>query len=495
MVIAPLNTQGALAESDVLAAVKQILSAGVEGIGSKHDASGTPQATGYMHGPQGLLSYPGVDPQVFSTMMGAIPGILDMIPFRPSLFTDPLFEVLTGQQADSGNEKEDVCDDAPGPGLLKAGILWAPFGRYERATPELEISRMGKLNDRADPIDLTLQGNPIGGNVFGASEAGASFLPNQLVNELSAAMFRRNTSMHRLLRKQAWVGNPANNSAGGGYMEFPGLELLVATGHTDAITGNALPSIDSDIKDFNFVCVDDDGDALVNALTYMVRFVRSKATRSGIDPVRWTFAMREELFYEISAIWPCSYLTYRCEFRTNDGTIVQNVSATDQIAMRDSMRQRRMLLVDGIEYPVVFDDGITELTDTTSSQLNAGQFASDIYFLPLSVQGGQAVLFAEFFNFNNQAINDAVTLLGGTTRVRSNGSFLEFVRQTNQCFVAQIQIEPRIILRTPWLAARLQHVCYQPLQHTVEPFPEDPYFSDGGETDRDGPSYHAGWKT
>ena len=46
----------------------------------------------------------------------------------------------------------------------------------------------------------------------------------------------------------------------------------------------------------------------------------------------------------------------------------------------------------------------------------------------------------------------------------------------------------------PWLAARLQNVQYCPLQHTRQPFPDDPYFVDGGRTSRPGPSFYDIWE-
>ena len=74
------------------------------------------------------------------------------------------------------------------------------------------------------------------------------------------------------------------------------------------------------------------------------------------------------------------------------------------------------------------------------------------------------------------------------------GAFLTWPRQTNQCVVWNAKIEPRLLLRTPWLAGRLQNVLACPLQHEREPFPDDPYHVDGGQTSRPGPSYWGLWE-
>ena len=140
-----------------------------------------------------------------------------------------------------------------------------------------------------------------------------------------------------------------------------------------------------DIKDFNYGLVDEvaNGTDIVKVLTYMNRFLRHNATRMNFDPTTWAITMRPELFFEITAVWPCSYLTYRRIFW----------DAIDQINLRDTMRGGSYLLIDGIQVPVIQDDGITEETDADNVNILAGQFASDIYFIPLTIRGGQTVTF------------------------------------------------------------------------------------------------------
>src|SRR3972149_2181333 len=90
--------------------------------GIKHDASGTPIATGYSHGPGGLLSFPGVDPVMFHTVMGAS-SILGQLPSMPSLYTNPTYMTITGVTDETGSEKVEVCDDAPVAGLMKGCLV------------------------------------------------------------------------------------------------------------------------------------------------------------------------------------------------------------------------------------------------------------------------------------------------------------------------------------------------------------------------------------
>lgn len=475
--------------------VAQRMSArGSKEIGFKHDAvGGTPSQTGMLHGPQGLLTYPGVDPDVFHTIVGTLPGLMSAIPTRGTLYTDPTYEVLTGIQAGSGTEPAEVCDAAPTGGLMKAGIITAPLGRYQRQTREIDIGRLGQRTDRADPVDLRLVGSPMGQPLFGAFDDNQ--LPNDIVlREMAAVMMERAVEFHRLLSRQIFQGNPTN-STGPGNRQFVGLDLLINTGYVDAITpGVPLPSLDPDIKDFGYVRVDSEQgmNSIIDQITYIVRTRRDLARRTGVDPVRWAFVMREGLFYELTKVWPCAYMTSICAVDASSSGFTFNIDQGDQIRMRDDMRAGNYLLIDGTRYDVILDDGIIEETNTTSANVTSGCFASDIYFVPLSILGGsRAVTFFEYFQWQNPDINAA--LARGFSGVRAFGPFLECESRTRWCINWQARIEPRLVLRTPWLSGRLTNVQYCPLQHTRDPFPDDPYFVNGGLEGRPGPSYTTPW--
>lgn len=461
--------------------------------GLKHDSGGSPQGYGYVHGPGGLLTFPGVDPDVFNAAVGS-GSILNQLPATPSVEMNPTFWVLTGIQGTSGSNKNGVCDDAPEAGLMKACLQTSVFGRYELATPELELNRLGQRIDRADPMDLRLVGTPLGnslGSVFGAggSPGDPSTPADVFSNEIANKFWERNVAFHRLLSLQLWAGNPANNSAGGGYKELTSFSRLVTTGYVDAETNVACPAADSYLSNFANARIDTNGDALVAAITDMYYQLKDRADRSGVSPVRWVIAMRPQLFYEIAALWPCSYLTQKCQ---TSGTDTLNIDARDAVQFRDEMRAGKYLLIDGDKVEVVTDDGIPELNGNETGSIPRGCFSTDIYFIPMSVQGGRAVTFLQYFQYSNPAITDALNnLVLGVIE----GAFLTWPRQQNQCFQWQSKIEPRLIMRTPWLAGRIQNVVYCPIQHTRDAFPSEPYFADGGRTNRvaQGPSYYHVW--
>jgi hypothetical protein len=297
-----------------------------------------------------------------------------------------------------------------------------------------------------------------------------------------------------------YTGNPANNNAGGGYMEFPGLDILIGTTKVDALTNVDCPSLDSDIKDFNYARVDlpAEGD-IINVLTYMMRYLRHNADRMNFGAVTWKIAMRRELFWELTAIWPCNYLTYRCWNRdSNDANKVDPVgsySVEGAIKMRDDMRTNQYLLIDGTRYDVVIDDGITEDSQTTNANLDNTEFASDIYVIPMTIMGNRPVTYFEYFDFA-RAANPAIQQ-GNLANYfwTDGGRFLWHAKPPrNRCIQHIAWIEPRLILRTPQLAGRVTNVAYQPLQHTRDPFNDSAYFVDGGNTSgRTAPSLWSDW--
>lgn len=457
--------------------------------GYKHDVSGSPTTTGYLHGPNGSMRYPGVDPEVFHTIVGAR-GLLGQLPVRPSVDTNPLFSVITGVSEDTGDEKTEVCADAPVAGILASCMLSSVFGRYERQTAQIEINRLGQRVDRADPMDLRMVGTPIAqAGVFLSGPANNTAPSDVLRNEMAARMWELGVSLNRLLSRQIWIGNPANN-IGDAYRELTSFSILVQTGHRDVITNTLCPSVDSDVKEFNYQSIDAAGGALVEALTYMYRFVRDLALRTGVTPVRWVFCMRGSTFYELSAVYPCAYLTYRCTFDSEAARLL--VDGAEQVRMRDEMRRGSYLMVDGERIEVVEDDGIPIETSTTNANVPEGSVSSDIYLIPMSILGGRAVTYLEHMDYTNPSITSAINAMEAGAFV-VEGPWISTQKRRNWCIQIQTKIEPRLILRTPWLAGRLQHVISTNFQMTRSPFPDDPYFvGNDGETARSGPSYYNG---
>lgn len=489
-----MKDRAAMFDSLVSAVAEKVAA---QGPGYKHSSpSGTP-TTNYMHGPGGIFGVSGLERDIISTRV-APRGLAGSLPARGSLRTHPLFGYITGFETETGTLKDGVCDDPQIAGPTKSCIQTAQYGRYEFLTKEIELNRVGQQTDRGEFLDLRLMNDPLLGGVAGITRPSTVPENPELRREVLQAFLEVGVSFQNLLVQQVYVGNPANNSAGEGYKEFPGLDILIGTNKVDAITGINCPSLDSDIKNFNYGLVDatTSGTDIVETLTQLYHFLVYNAEHMNFGETTWVITMRHDLFREITAIWPCAYLTHRCTFRDDQDQARVNIDAGDQIAMRDAMRLRRFLLIDGVEIPVIVDDGITEEDDSDNVNILAGQFASDIYFIPMTVRGGAAVTFWEYLDY--QASGGAMTAAADgrlTNEYWSDGGRYLWHKKPplNWCTQWISKIEPRIILLTPQLAGRLQNVRYAPLQHVRQPFPSDPYFVDGGETSRAGPSLFSDW--
>jgi hypothetical protein len=458
-------------------------------MGSKAVVSTTPQGP-YMHGPNGLWSYPGLSQAVISTRVRPR-GLAGRIPARATNVENPLYPYFTGFTSPAETQANGVCDDPPTAGQTKNCFQTAVFGRYGYQTRVIDITRLGQIINRSEFTDFNLWNNPLGLSEGSQGLTWPGSAPSQLAlnNEVSVRMAEVGVMFQNKLMRQLWYGNPANNTGGGGYQEFSGLERLVRTGVRDAVTNALCPSLDSLVLNQNYKNVTNlaGEDNIVNVLTYTMHTLRDTATRMGMDPVEWVIVMRASLFYEITAQWPCNYLTYRCV--TMNGNA--NVDVGDAIAMRDAMRNGRYLVIDGVQVQVELDDAIDEQTSGDTNRVPGGSYASDIKILPLTVQGNKAVLFWEYFDFAgpNAALSPEVTNEVPLMRNwywSDGGQYLwHFKPPANWCIQWLGLIKPRVVLLTPHLAADIQNVLYKPLMHERDAFPDDPYFQDGGATSRD----------
>lgn len=466
--------------------------------------SSTPTTT-YGHGvtgPQpsgvaGLFSYPGLEREITNAMVMPRLGLLDLLPSRTSIYDNPLYGIMTGVTASTGSEPTGVCDDPPVAGLMKLCTHAFVWGRFSRMSRVFDIDRAGRFINRSDFNDLELVGNPVG-------PLAAQGVVPQIVgdasplvavrSEIAKALFELSVAWGRDFATILYDGNPTNNTSGGGYREPYGLDILINDGYRDAETGVACPAADSIIRTFGSLNLADNGFAIVNEITYIYRNLKYNASRMGLDPVQWVLAMPWGLFYELTAIWPCAYASYRCTTLGENNRGVVDIMAQNQ--MRDDMRGNlydqsgQYLLIDGQRVPVTLDDGIAETT------IAGGALNSGIYFVPLRVLGNRPVTFIEYVNYDGPmgAMDMARAMAPAESYYTTNaGRFLWHRKPpTNYCVQLLAKTEWRVILETPQIAARLTDVVYAPLivQRSWDPS-NTSYFQDGGNTSRGsgGPSY------
>lgn len=485
-----------MTEAATVDAGSQLLAQLVQLLSSTKAVSTTPTTT-YAHGPGGLLSAPGLSKEIINAMLLPHMGLQSRLPSYPSNEANPLYAILTGVTATTGTEPTGVCDDPPVAGLAKLCEQSYVFGRQSRMTRVFELDRLGLTTNRGEYYDFNLVGNPFsaaGPNAEIPSVPGGG-QAQQINSEVGKQMFELAVAWGRDFGGRLYTGNPTNNTAGGGDKYYRGLDALINTGYRDAETAVACLAADSIVWNFASSNVSTASMTnMVRTITSIARRLKLNARGMGLNPVKWVIAMREMLFYELTEGWPCNYMTYRCSNVFSAGQ-PQTTSSAELMAMRTEMRGNldartgQFLWIDGEKWEVVFDDFITE------TALANGAFNSSIYFVPLTVIGGRRVTYMEYVNYDmTGGFMDGARAFApdGAYFTTDGGRFAWHKKPpANFCVQALVKSEPRLILRTPMLAARITNVAYTPLAHERDWATSGYYFADGGKTDRlgYGPSF------
>lgn len=456
-----------------------------KGIKAKKQAA---QHTGQiLFGGGGTFATPGLEPDVITAHVRP-QGLISELPWLPSVMEQPHYGTITGFTGTTGSEPVNPCDDAPS-GYMKGCNLTAAFGRVQRDTNTIEWDKILTQLHRGITTELSLRGRLLGlDNVDpgGLSEADALNIVTM------AEMIGVGVQLERVLTQMFWQGTPANNTANGGYKEFPGLDRQIATGQVDAESGNPCIALDSDVKDFTYHSVAGVSPSIVNYMSMLEFYLRFNARRMGLEPVEWIWVMRPELFFELTAVWPCQYNTNRCASAVIGANSTVFLDGRENVRERDRMRESKTIDVNGRTYRVVEDDGIFEHNNINNPNLAPGQYASSIYFIPLRITGNFPVTYMEHVDYR-QGARDLALLRGNEQFWTDRGMYSWAVEIVKWCYKLSAKIEPRVILRTPQLAGRIDAVMYEPLQHLRSPYADDPYFADGGVSTRGTPDVHAVW--
>jgi len=308
---------------------------------------------------QGIWSNFGLSDTVVSTVI--MPkGLTAYIPAVATNELNPLYPYFTGIIGDGTDEPDGPCDDAPS-AYNTACHQTATFGRIARSSKEMEVNELAKILNGKLTTEMRLfndiyQANSVLDQRQGVDQQAA------MKQVIALQMVNIATEFQRWLLQKTWSGDPANNTSGG-YAEFPGLDMLISTGKVDAIKGTLCPGLDSDVKDFNYNMIDSSDPSILEYITMMHWYLQSVADMTNMDPVQWAIVCRRQLFYELTAIWPCLYLTNKCSTGASSSSAVVGVINDDtNVRMRDEMRRGKFLWINGEQVQVILDDGITRQT-------------------------------------------------------------------------------------------------------------------------------------
>ena len=474
-------TKDATVSSDaILAAFAEIIAKNQPNSILQKTATGAPQGP-YLHGPGGLFGVRGLERDVISTFTQITGSLGEMLPIRSSNDTNPLAAYITGFLRSDTQEKNGICDDPEEAGSMKTCIQTTIFGRKEFKSREMEVNAIGRQINRGEFMDLAVANGPLVNQMSGLMQ-GFFGMNNQNAilggQEVVARMVEMAVAFQRWYCPIVYTGNPANSSAGGGYKEPMGLDMLIGTNKIDAQTGAACPSLYSDVKAWNYRLISSTTDPDISrTLSTMMYILETRARQNNLAPVDFRLVMRSQLFFELTRVWPLQY-------NTSDTGVAGQVGFDNlylaNVAMRDAMRAGQYLVINSRNYPVILDDCIPEDNRADNIALPIGGFASDIYIVPFSARGGTLqTLFWEYYDYKQNVLPQ----LSGLPQWfwSDAGTFLWVMgAPRNWCMDVTAKTEPRLRLITPQIAGRLTDVGYVPLQHVNDPLPSQDYHVNGG---------------
>jgi hypothetical protein len=456
----------------------------------------------YLHGPSGLFNRRDRENPVISTIMSPMMGVAESLPVYNGARNldnnfggvDAAFDTLiTGVSAgaldDFANQPTAPCQDGPTGGLISVGSIVNTFGHYKAGVREVEINRAGRVTDMTDAYGVQVL-NQFPQGLF-ATPTGVPSLGNAVNNELSSRIFESNLSFQRMFASRVFIGSPANNN--GEAKDITGLDIHINAGNKrDATNGNLIAAANSIVLNF--------GSAVVGSATNIVRLIESadaqatwKARRQGLGTPQYIIAMRPELWQEITEVIPAQALQKVIAVIATMTNAIANFDSSKLQDQRNAMRESHLIPVNGRMIQVVEDDTIVE-----TNLGNIGgipRYSSTIYGIPLTVLNGYPVTFWEYFNHGNNQANAIQQMANGLTWTTDGGLFRWTADFARGCLKLNYVIDPRLRMRTPQIAWRIDNVAYAPAMHFDSWNPSSSYFTSGGVTQGENPKYYSEWSS
>lgn len=425
----------------------------------------------------GIFTTPGVRPERWTTLVrpNSLAQLLVQNMSKSRVIEEKL-EVMTGvTSVDSFTNSTSWCGDPPTPGegkVCKQNFNW---GSYHSGTKLSAIPEVGGLRDRADvPAEILNAGpsaNPLMPDIMfnlDDTESRARYL-----FWLEGVQFERTTEI--VLVQGTYAA--AANAHYGWSREFNGIDNQIKTGYTDADLGTTCPAMDSIVETFGAAVNSTQavtGYNIVRVWSNVFRGLRNRARKMGMLDPQWAIIMREELFYALVDAYSCLYHLYAC---TGSQYEENNIDQVTTNTLRLDMQANQYLLVDNIKYPVIFSEGVAQTTPA------ANTFESDAYVLPIS-SAGAPLTRLEYFPMDNQYITEMLQFGMDSPTAINNGLWLVGHEATAFCKEWEFASKMRLILETPWLAARVDNIQYSFNAEIRNAIPGQSYYADGGVTRR-----------
>lgn len=431
------------------------------GLGQKADA--VPP-----HGVNALLSAAGVNPNMHSTVV-APSNFAEALPLYPSENENELFEVITGQTADSGTNPENVCSNPTQTGYLKVAQVVATFGQIWHGTKQINVADHLKRLNRADINRnlLNYAGNPA--NKY------TPMLPtgNDINTVVRKEFLEFGTSMQLNMSHvmvQGLLTNTGASAQTGFIKEFDGISRWIRTGYTDNVSSVAAEALDSLVTDYGSGLLD--GDAYTH-LANVRRTLRMNGLNMGMGEVVHLLLMHPYAMFPLVDTVACNFYTTRCSTTgLNDG---QSLAVH---ALNQEMMNNMYIPVDNQRVPFVWDWSVPATYNAATDI-----WESDFFFVPLMDGVGDALTYVEYLPFNTVAASELFNTGGPSDEFMLFNNGMYVARRSsgeNLCIIFKFHAQMRLVMRTPWLAGRVDNVDYNSSTPFRSPIIGDTYHKNGG---------------
>ncbi len=455
---------------DVIATMKEI--------GAKNDVSANLPYANPVYGmlpgsstQSGIFTRPGVRPETISAI-GQPMDFTSVLNPVSSQFAQERVGILTGQTATEGTNPSDVCGTPARPGQLKTCQQNYVFGQLYIGSEKLSITSAGMLANRAVSERTILnaaQTDPLIPDVLQA--AGANLLSPE-----AQALYQLGTAVRRVLSVVAITGDPsvAYGSAELGFVrEFNGLDTLIKTGYADAITSAACPAADSDVRTWGAATsATVGGNSIAQELTDLYFGRVTIARQVGID-AQWAFVMPFPLFRELTYDYASNYFVNRLTAPFTS-SVTSNTNSESTRRLQIEMLNGNYLLIDNVAVPVLFSDG-------QPAEYAGNYHQSDIYLIPVSINGRDGVRF-EFFPMDNPQAAQLINRFNNEIQVLNGGMYAMAYERSKFCVEMVLTAQFRMFLEAPFLAGRLDSVQYTSNIKYRSPLPGGASYVNGGVT-------------
>lgn len=424
----------------------------------KDDATGVVDGSQKLHGPNGLFS----DAALERAVVNAVPQHIGLpLPAFPTNQTDPIYTALTGYTEVQGAEPTTKCEPGPTPGTISIANMMFTLGYKAFSSETINPDELIMRSNRGDTSDMMLLGQMWSPSGLAESPNTAASNADVLNNAFALQMNGIGRGFARWTGRTKWTGDPTGATAG--YAEFKGFDLLIATGFVDPVTTNPVPELDSEVMTYGLEDIVTGANDIYQYMSHMEYVLYEKAQRAGLLPVEWVIAMAPQVFHELTRVWPTLAYT--------EGSVIVPVGSTNNVDGRALYEERlrlltaQQLIVNGRTYRVALDDGI--VTDTTTLP---GSLDSSIYFIPMTILGGQYP--ATYWEYLDYRLIGSEIRSPITQKLRfwtDDGKYKWSVDERLGCFTVHAHMQPRLLLRTPQLAGRIDNVRITPISVLANP--------------------------